>query len=596
MFESRTNTAFGVTQVAGTNIKTASFRYQLIGWCELIAREVVKARELNNRSDLIGEYLLEALEAASELSCLDEVSLTKLLLRGDLILQLAQALTEETTAEELADLEGQISAAIKEIEEPDDALLSDMEAQGAGYLPEYRLSVNGAERFALVETIVAALVGTAGNLSRALELSIEGTRKLEFEAVGLVNSLATLKPRERSSRRAEIMAEAESLRAEAEEWRQRNRDAVDVVVDALEAVSNDETSEDTLFEFLEKVGRVNATALELLEKGTQSKYGSPSPFGVLSTPKEGKCVLYCGDDFETLSSLLTQAEFSEIDVWVHGDAIAAFGYASFREKKRLRGCYDGSWNNQEHELGAFPGGTLVDKFPLDEPDGSYAPYVFSTTQTFWSDVKKLSYREDGSMNMSPVFHAANDSSGFFRDPNVQKRPVGFGGTSLKEVVEHASRAFRIGRLTKALVVGGQDVPGVENDYYTRLFSAVGQNAFVLSFGDVKYRFPLDLIGTTNFGVTNPVDVGRERDANAALRFAEGFAKELDKNAGNAPVRFFVSLWGETSVAYLLTLCALGYRDVVVGPFKPECWTPSFVEKLGERFGVRLTSDPEADLA
>ena len=116
MFESRTNTAFGVTQVAGTNIKTASFRYQLIGWCELIAREVVKARELNNRSDLIGEYLLEALEAASELSCLDEVSLTKLLLRGDLILQLAQALTEETTAEELADLEGQISAAIKEID------------------------------------------------------------------------------------------------------------------------------------------------------------------------------------------------------------------------------------------------------------------------------------------------------------------------------------------------------------------------------------------------------------------------------------------------------------------------------------------------
>ena len=65
MFESRTNTAFGVTQVAGTNIKTASFRYQLIGWCELIAREVVKARELNNRSDLIGEYLLEALEAST---------------------------------------------------------------------------------------------------------------------------------------------------------------------------------------------------------------------------------------------------------------------------------------------------------------------------------------------------------------------------------------------------------------------------------------------------------------------------------------------------------------------------------------------------
>ena len=596
MFESRTNTAFGVAQVAGANIKTASFRYQLIGWCGIIAREVVKARALNNRSELIDRYLLEALEAASELSCLDEVSLVKLLLSADYVLQLAQALTEEISAEEIADLESQVSEAIAAIEEPDDALLADMEAQGAGYLPESRRSVCGAERFALVETIISALVGVAGNLSRELKLSVDGARKLEFEAVGLMNNLNSLKPRERALKRLQVTGEAEALRLAAEEWRQRNRATLDGVADALVAVSSDETSEETLLELLETVGRLNATTLELLEKGTTSKYGIPSPCGVLSTPKEGKCVLYCGDDFETLSVLLTQAEFSEIDVWVCGDAIAAFGYPELRDKKRLRGSYDGSWNNQEHKLGAFPGGIVVDKFPLDEPDGSYAPYMFTTTQTFWKDVKKLGFRDDGVMNMSPAFHAANDSSGFFRDPNVKKRPVGFGGSSLPDVIERSARAFRDERLKKALVVGGQDVPGVENDYYSRLFAAVGQNAFVISFGDVKYRLELDRIGTTNFGVTNPVDVGRERDAYAAIRFAEGFAKELDKTPANVPVRFFVSLWGETSIAFLLTLCALGYRDVVVGPFTPECWTPAFVEMLGERFGVRITSDPEADLA
>ncbi len=596
MFESRTNTAFGVAQVAGSNIKTASFRYQLIGWCEVIAREVVKARALNNRSDLVDRYLLEALEAASELSCLDEVSLVKLLLSGDYVLQLAQAMTEEITADEIADLENQVSDAIDAIEEPDDALLGDMESQGAGYLPDSRRSVCGAERFAIVETIVSALVGVAGNLSRELKLSIEGTRKLEYEAVGLINNLNSLKPRERALRRLELTAEAESLRAQADEWRRQNRETVDGLVDALVAVSNEETSEEELFGLLETVGRLNATTLELLEKGVRSEYGVPAPCGVLSTPKEGKCVLYCGDDFDTLSVLLTQAEFSEIDVWVCGDAIAAFGYPKLREKKRLRGCFGGSWNNQLHKLGAFPGGIVVDKFPLDEPDDSYAPYMFSTTPTFWKDVKTLSFRDDGTMNMSPAFHAANDSSGFFRDPNAKKRPVGFGGDSLADVVERAARAFRTNRLTRALVVGGQDVPGVENDYYSRLFAAVGQNAFVISFGDVKFRLDLDLIGTTNFGVTNPVDVGRERDARAALRFAEGFAKELDKTPANVPVRFFVSLWGETSLAFLLTLCALGYRDVVVGPFTPECWTPSFVEALGERYGVRITSDPETDLA
>ena len=596
MFENRTTTAFGVAQVAGADIKTASFRYQLLGWCGIIAREVVKARALNNRSEMVDRYLLEALEASSELSCLDEVSLVKLLLSADYVLQLVQAMTEEISPEEIADLESQVSDLIAALEEPDDALLSDMEAQGAGYLPESRLSVSGAERFAIAETLVAGLVGVAGNLSRALKLSVDATRKLEFEAQGLVNSLKTLKPRERAARRPEITSEAETLRAAAEEWRRRGRETLDGVVDALVAISDEETSEETLLGLLETVGRLNATALELLEKGTTSKHGVPSPCGVLSSPKEGKCVLYCGDDFETLSVLLTQATLSELDVWVCGDAIAAFGYPELREKKRLRGCYGGSWNNQTHKLGAFPGGIVVDKFPLDEPDGSYAPYMFSTTQTFWKDVQKLTNREDGAMNMLPAFHAANDSSGFFRDPNVKKRPVGFGGSSLPDVVEHSARAFRDGRLTRALVVGGQDVPGVQNDYYSRLFASVGRNAFVLTFGDVKFRFDLDLIGTTNFGVTNPVDVGRERDAYAAIRFADGFAKELDKTPANAPVRFFVSLWGETSLAFLLTLCALGYRDVVVGPFTPECWTPAFVDMLGERFGVRITSDPEADLA
>ena len=598
MFESRTNTAFGVAQVAGADIKTASFRYQLIGWCGLIAREVVKGREWNNHSALIDNYLLEALEAASELSCRDEVALTKLLIQGDYILQLAQALTEETTPEELEEFEKQISEGIAEIDEPDAELLKDMEAQGAGYLPESRLSVSGAERFAITETIVAALVGVAGTLSRALKLSVDGIKSIEYDAIGLVDSLENYKPRERAQKKPGVMAEADALREKAEEWRRRNRESLDTIVDALDAVTNEETSEEQLFDLLETVGRVNATALELLEKGTRGKYDAPTPCGVLSIPRDaGKCVLYCGDDFDTLSALLTQAEFSGIDVWVHGDAIAAFGYAKLRDRKRLRGCYGGSWNDQQHELDAFPGGTVVDNFPLDQPGESYAPYVFSTFPTFWKDVKTLQKRDDGTINMSPVFRAANDSSGFFRSPGGKKRPVGFGGAALDEVVDRAARAFRDNRLDKAIVVGGQDVPGVENDYYTRLFGKITEgSSFALTFGDVKFRFPLEQIGTTHYGITNPVDVGRERDAYAAIRFAEGFAKELDRNASNVPARFFVSLWGETSVAFLLTLCALGYRDVVVGPFTPECWTPTFVEKLGERFGVRLTSDPESDLA
>lgn len=595
MFENRKAPTFGAAQVA--DAETASLRYQLVGWCELIAREVVKARALDNRSDLVGKYLLNALEASSELSCLGAPSLVKMLLRGDYVLQLAKQMAEEELSrEELVDLEKQVSEGFDSLETPDENLVADMKAQGAGYLPEARLNAMGAERFALVDTIGSAIVGTAGNLSRAFALSEGACSELEYEARGLRNHLESLRPKERRERRAELTNEADALEKRARDWRDKDRATYDGLVDALAAVSESETTEERLREILVEVGRLNASALELLEQGVISKYGEPTPFGALTSPKPGKCILYSGDDFDVLSQILDQAEYSEIDVWTRGDAIAAHGYKSLRDKPRLVGHYGGSWRNQERELDAFPGGIVVDRIPVEKPDDSYAPYMFSTTPIIWSEVETLQKKDSGAFNLTPVVHAANDSSGFFRDPVVKKFPVGFGGSALQETVEHASRAYRDGRLSKVVVAGGQDVPGDSNDYFKRLFDVAPADSFVLAFGDVKFRFDRELIAPTPIGVTKLVDVGRERDANAALRFAAEFARELDKDAASVPIKFFVSLWSEASLAFALSLVALGYRDVVVGPNPPECWTPAFIEFLRERFGIRLATEPEVDLA
>ena len=58
----------------------------------------------------------------------------------------------------------------------------------------------------------------------------------------------------------------------------------------------------------------------------------------------------------------------------------------------------------------------------------------------------------------------------------------------------------------------------------------------------------------------------------------------------------MKLGAMSKISFLLSLCALGYRGVVVGPKPPACWTPAFVNAMRERFGVRLADDPAADLA
>lgn len=118
---------------------------------------------------------------------------------------------------------------------------------------------------------------------------------------------------------------------------------------------------------------------------------------------------------------------------------------------------------------------------------------------------------------------------------------------------------------------------------------------MLACGDVKFRFDVDNLATTSYGLSNLVDLGRERDANALLRFAGDFARELDRSAAEVPIKFFVSLWSEASVALTFALVAQGYRDITVGPNPPECWTPEFIEELRTRFGIKIADEPEADL-
>ncbi|MBP5622036.1 MAG: hypothetical protein J6X44_08480 [Thermoguttaceae bacterium] len=118
----------------------------------------------------------------------------------------------------------------------------------------------------------------------------------------------------------------------------------------------------------------------------------------------------------------------------------------------------------------------------------------------------------------------------------------------------------------------------------------------VTFGDVKFRFVHLEVSPTAFGVPHSIDMGRARDINAVLRFAADLNKELDKTPETSPVAFFVSVWDERSVACLLAPCALGYRDVLVGPYRPSVWTEEVFAALSEKLNIRMVGAPEEDAA
>ena len=601
--------AFGVVRV--DEPQTTNLRNLLMRWCKLIALEAATARKRGAASALVEDYLLGAIEATSESAVLDASTIALWILKGDLVYQIAKLMAQPPEKSELPpesfddkgtllrdvifDLEEQVREGFKATPTPTAEDVAGMLQEGQAYMPEARLETWGDVRFGLHETIVATLVGAASNLNRSAKFAKEAWEKRGFIAEGLLNSLKTMSPRDRKEKKPEIQKEVDAIERGVQESKELYYATVDGIVDSLATLADPNTEEETLYETLANAGKIAANAFEIAEYAALFKYGSPTPRPVKTGGIEGKCVLFSGDDFEALDQLLERAEYNEINVWTRGEALAAHATPHFAKRKRLVGHYGGSWRNQQRELDSFPGSIFVAATPVQEPLETYAPYMFSSVPTRWDSVAALPVKEDGKYDFNAVMRGAKDSSGFFRSRETfVALPVGFGGEEQSKIVDQCARAFRVDSLSKIVFVVGQDFPNDECDYFDRLFQALPDSTLAITVGDARFRYGRNPIPTTRLGLPKILDFGRLRDANAAIRFAQEFGKELDRPGADAPVQFFASVWGELSVSLVFALASKGY-PVVVGPKAPQCWNGQIVEALKDRFGVKLAGDPTTDL-
>jgi len=94
-----------------------------------------------------------------------------------------------------------------------------------------------------------------------------------------------------------------------------------------------------------------------------------------------------------------------------------------------------------------------------------------------------------------------------------------------------------------------------------------------------------------------LDMGQCNDAYGAIQVALALAEALDCEVNELPLTLVLSWFEQKAVAVLLTLLALGVRDVRIGPRLPAFVTPNVWRTLNERFGLRaIGTDAKADLA
>jgi hydroxylamine reductase len=335
-------------------------------------------------------------------------------------------------------------------------------------------------------------------------------------------------------------------------------------------------------------GKVNLKAMALLDEAHVEHFGKPVPTEVPTGTRAAHAIVVTGHDLLDLEALLKQTEGRGVDVYTHGEMLPAHAYPELKKYKHLVGNYGGAWWVQKKEFDAWPGAILATTNCVLIPKDTYKDRLFTCGAAAVAGTTHISDR-----NFEPVIRKALAS------PKLPDRPggkllTGFHHTAILGVADKIVAAVKAGKIRHFFLVGGCDTPGQGGNYYREFVKAVPQDCVVLTLACGKYRFnDLDL-GTID-GIPRLIDIGQCNNAYSAIQVAAALADVFKCGVNDLPLTMVLTWFEQKAVAILLTLLALGIKNIRVGPVLPRFVTPGVLQILVDKFGLTPTGDPLKDL-
>ncbi|KHK59401.1 hydroxylamine reductase [Burkholderia sp. A9] len=338
------------------------------------------------------------------------------------------------------------------------------------------------------------------------------------------------------------------------------------------------------------LGRLNLTVMELLDHANTGRFGEQQPTAVRVSPVAGKAILVSGHDLGDLHALLEQTAGTGIQVYTHGEMLPAHAYPALKAFPHLAGNYGGAWQDQQSDFAHFPGPILMTSNCIIEPQPQYRQRIFTTGPVGWPGVRHLEAHD-----FSMLIRAAQALPGYPATAPAETITVGFGRHAVLGVADKVIDAVKAGQIRHFFLIGGCDGAAPGRNYYTEFAEQAPDDTVVMTLGCNKYRFNRHAFGDIG-GIPRLLDVGQCNDSYSAIRIATALADAFECGVNDLPLSLVISWFEQKAAAVLLTLLALGIRNIRLGPTLPAFVTPGVLAVLVEQFGIQPIGEAGADLA
>ncbi|MCR4437000.1 MAG: hydroxylamine reductase [Clostridiales bacterium] len=366
----------------------------------------------------------------------------------------------------------------------------------------------------------------------------------------------------------------------------------------MKAVGENHTVDEWLGLILE-LGNINLKCMGLLDEANTSTYGHPVPTKVTTNVEKGPFIVITGHDLHDLKQLLEQTEGKGINIYTHGEMLPAHGYPELKKYKHLKGNYGTAWQNQQKEFDNLPAPILYTTNCLMPPKASYSDRVFTTSVVAFPGIKHIE-DADGKKDFTPVINKALELGGWQEDRSFtginggSELMTGFARNTVLSVADKVIDAVKSGALKHIFLVGGCDGAKPGRNYYTEFVRKTPKDTLVLTLACGKFRFNDLNIGEIG-GLPRILDMGQCNDAYSAIQVAVALAGAFNCTVNELPLTLVLSWYEQKAVCILLTLLALGIKNIRLGPSLPAFLSPNVLNVLVEKFNIQPISTPEADI-
>ena len=366
----------------------------------------------------------------------------------------------------------------------------------------------------------------------------------------------------------------------------------------LKALGEEYTAEQWL-DLLMEFGKINLVCMEILDEANTSTYGQPKPTKVTMKVEKGPFIVVTGHDFLDLKQLLEQTEGKGVNIYTHGEMLPAHGYPELNKYAHLKGNFGTAWQNQQKEFDNLPAPILFTTNCLMVPKSTYSDRVFTTSVVAFPGAQHIA-DSNHVKDFSALINKAIELGGWSEDKEFtginggKEVMTGFARNTVLSVAGTVIDAVKAGAIKHFFLVGGCDGAKPGRNYYTEFVKKAPQDTIILTLACGKYRFNDLDIGEIG-GLPRIMDMGQCNDAYSAIQVAVALADAFKCGVNDLPLTLVLSWYEQKAVCILLTLLALGIKNIYIGPSLPAFLSPNVLNILVSKFDLHPITTPENDL-